>query len=151
MPFLKTNSKAYRQRIRTYLLENGADWTEVEIAKFNPYDRADLIGDATVWGRSVAADSRKALYLAQKFDSEYNYADNRKRTPNLQDRVESWLSELPTHIAYDYTSIGEVARKLHHPNKLTDEEIDKVQAQWFKHCAANLCFMWRDYGINVPA
>ena len=146
MPFLNTNTNAYRDRVREYLLSSLVDDVPSD---FNPHDTG-LIADAAKWDKTVAHDARRAAYIAGKFDSEYNYPDNRTREPNIQDRVAGWLAGLPLNIAYEYATIAEDAAKLHHPNVLTDAEIDKVQDQWFRHMAFHLCRIWRQYGLSVP-
>lgn len=79
-------------------------------------------------------DTEKAAYLWARFESEYNYADNRKRIPNLQARVAEWLSGLA--IGIEYTNAGIVAlAEQWQGRKLSDKQAQRVVDNYFNFMA----------------
>jgi len=157
MPFLNTNSTTYRRRVQEYLYADARmpdDWPEEYGAAecdLAPAGVPQLVGNPRKWRTAPAVLAYRALYLAQRFDAEYNYEGNRRRYPNLQDRVAYWLSGLAINVAYTYADIEVLAREWHSPNTLTDAEVERCVDQWFKHLALHILRAWRAYGIEVKA
>ena len=92
-------------------------------------------------------DTEKAAYLWARFESEYNYADNRKRIPNLQARVAEWLSGLAINIEYRNAGIVALAEKWQ-GRTLTDKQAERVIDNYFSFMAFKLMQLWRAYGIK---
>lgn len=54
-------------------------------------------------GYAVVESDRDALKLFfDSFNTQYNYEDNKRRIPNLQERIAEWLQGLPDTCAIDY-------------------------------------------------
>lgn len=79
-------------------------------------------------------DAEKTAYLWARFESEYNYANNRKRIPNLQARVAEWLSGLAIGIAYTNTDIVALAEEWQ-DCKLSDKQAQRVIDNYFSFMA----------------
>lgn len=118
---LKTNSNAYKAKVYAYFCEStyGFEGNEAECA-------------AHIWNR---------------FNSQYNYSDNRDRIPNLQERVAEWLSGLPLNIAHCRSDILEIA-ELWSETSYTDKQAERVIDNWFGFMALNLIGLWERHGIN---
>lgn len=93
-------------------------------------------------------DSDKAAYLWARFESEYNYADNRERIPNLQARVAEWLSGLA--IGIEYTNAGIVAlAEEWQGRKLSDKQAERVINNYFSFMAFKVMQLCKAHGINI--
>lgn len=90
--------------------------------------------------------SNRARHMWERFDSEYNYSQNRIRIPSLQLRVAEWLSGLAINIEYTYCDIIARAEQWHE-TKLTDKQADAIIDQWFKFLAMSLIQMWNKHGV----
>jgi transglutaminase-like putative cysteine protease len=73
---MRTNTNAYKALIRAHILTGVYDYE----------------GEDT--------EAARAAWIFDRFKSEYDYPNNRKRIPNNQARVAEWLSGLPLNIAY---------------------------------------------------
>lgn len=93
-------------------------------------------------------DPDKAAYLWARFESEYNYADNRKRIPNLQARVAEWLSGLA--IGIEYTNAGIVAlAEQWQGRKLSDKQAQRVIDNYFNFMAFKVMQLCKAHGVNI--
>jgi hypothetical protein len=92
-------------------------------------------------------DAAKARHIWARFDSEYNYPENRQRTPNTQARVAEWLSGLPLQIAFADWEIIELSEKWQ-GKTLTEAQKDRALANWFGLLAFNLLAIWKENGID---
>lgn len=119
-----TNTKAFRATVHAYLAQSILDYT----------------GEDT--------ESARAAYIWQRFDSEYNYSDNVRRYPSLQERVAQWLQGLPLNIAYTYCDIIALAEQWHEC-KLTEKQADAVIERYFSFMAFRLIQLWEKHGIDV--
>lgn len=83
-----------------------------------------------------------AKHICERFESEYNYKQNRQRLPNLQNRVAEWLAGLPLNIDYTYAGIIATAEKWH-DCKLTESQADMICERWFAFLAMRLLQLWK--------
>lgn len=119
------NSKAARETIFRYILDSAQD---CEAENMN--------------------DTEKAAYLWARFESEYNYANNRKRIPNLQARVAEWLSGLAIGIEYRNAGIVALAEQWQ-GRKLTDKQADRVIDNYFNFMAFKVMQLCKAHGVNI--
>lgn len=92
-------------------------------------------------------EAERVARILEKFESEYNYPESRKRTPNLQARVAEWLSGLPLNIDYSYPDIKATAESWHEC-QLTEKQIDRVRENWFNFLAFKTLQMWQAHGLR---
>lgn len=57
---------------------------------------------ATDNGLTFETDKKALEFFFATFEKEYNYQNNKRRYPNLQERLSSWLRGLPSCISIDY-------------------------------------------------
>ena len=98
---LRTNTKKYQENFKTYILE--------------VIESEDLPQD-------IKTDKDKVNFIFERFDSEYNYANNIRRTPNFQLRFAEWLQGLAVNLPYNYNDIIELAKKLLETDQLKNED-----------------------------
>ena len=98
---LKTNTKKYQENFKTYFLE-------VIESEYLPQD--------------IKTDKDKVNFIFERFDSEYNYANNIRRTPNFQLRFAEWLQGLAVNLPYNYNEIIDLAKKLLETDQLKNED-----------------------------
>lgn len=126
---MKTNTNAYKALIRAHILESIYD-----------YEGED-------------SERAKAEWIFNKFAREYDYPDNRKRTPNDQARVAEWLAGLPLNIAYSNYDIIKLYEAWHGEtigdDKAGDAKADRIIANWFNHVAFHLIKLWEDHGLKL--
>lgn len=110
-----TNSKQFKQMVFNYLADSLYDFE----------------GDYL----------ERVARIKEKFTVEYDYPDNRRRTPNKQDRIAEWLAGLPLSI--DYSNVDIIARaEQWHETKLTDKQAEKIVDNWFNFLAFKTLQMW---------
>ena len=97
---LRTNTKKYQENFKNYIL--------------SVIDSGDLPKD-------IKTDKEKVNFIFERFNSEYNYANNIRRTPNFQLRFAEWLQGLAINLPYNYNDIIELAKKLLETDKLKNE------------------------------
>jgi hypothetical protein len=117
-----TNTKQFRETVFNYLCESLYDFDGTQ------------------------ADCAKRL--RERFEREYNYPDSKRREPNNQARVASWLSGLPINIACYYSEIIEVSESWHECG-LTDAQKDHVCENWFNFLAFKTLQLWDKHGIAL--
>ena len=71
--------------------------------------------------KDIKTDKEKVNIIFERFNSEYNYANNIRRTPNFQLRFAEWLQGLAINLPYNYNDIIELAKKLLETDKLKNE------------------------------
>lgn len=115
---IKTNSKAYRERIYAEILD--AINFEVE---------GKYIEDLT--------PKQKIDYLFATFDSEYNNEYNKRRYPNHQERLAQWLMGLPSciHLPTWSDDILEFAAKVHGISKVPENKQSIIIQGFYNHMA----------------
>ena len=68
------------------------------------------------------------------FDSEFNFQNNKKIYPNLQNRFSEYLQGLPSSmsVAYSYCDILDFARQIGSLREnATEEQEDKILSNWW--------------------
>jgi len=76
--------------------------------------------------------------VCEAFNSEYNYADNKKRYPNLQLRFSEWLMGLPSAFSVEYRNFAilELAVKWGAlPENASEAKQGKIIENWFPFAA----------------
>lgn len=124
-----TNTKQFRNTVYAYLTDSAYSFDETGLPD---------------------TQANRASHIWERFDSEYNYSQNRARYPSTQARVASWLSGLPLHIDYTYCDIITRAEQWHDCT-LTDKQRDMVCERWFDFLAMKMLQMWQLYGIDPHA
>ena len=97
---LRTNTKKYQENFKNYFLE---------VIKSQ-----DLPED-------IKTDKEKVNFIFDRFNSEYNHANNIRRQPNFQLRFAEWLQGLAINLPYNYNDIIELAKKLLETDQLKNE------------------------------
>ena len=97
---LRTNTKKYQENFKNYFLE---------VIKSQ-----DLPED-------IKTDKEKVNFIFERFNSEYNHANNIRRQPNFQLRFAEWLQGLAINLHYNYNDILELAKKLLETDQLKNE------------------------------
>lgn len=95
-------------------------------------------------------ESDVIAHTFNRFQSEYNYAQNRIRIPNTQARVAEWLSGLALSVAYTYHDIIVLSEQWHGCT-LSEKERDRACKQWFSMLAMHLMRAWRKQGLHPYA
>ena len=97
---LRTNTKKYQENFKNYFLE---------VIKSQ-----DLPED-------IKTDKEKVNFIFDRFNPEYNHANNIRRQPNFQLRFAEWLQGLAINLPYNYNDIIEIAKKLLETDQLKNE------------------------------
>ena len=97
---LRTNTKKYQENFKKYFLEviKGEDLPE-----------------------DIKTDKEKVNFIFERFNSEYNHANNIRTQPNFQLRFAEWLQGLAINLPYNYNDILELAKKLLETDQLKNE------------------------------
>ena len=123
---MKTNSKAFRSQVQAHILAGLYDYDGPE------------------------TEAARARRIWDKFQSEYNYPENKRRIRNTQERVAEWLAGLPLNI--EYTNGGIIAlSESWHGEKHSDKTAERVIENWFSLLAFNCLALWERNGINPHA
>tara|TARA_R110000787_G_scaffold70574_2_gene156804 strand:- start:4561 stop:4947 length:387 start_codon:yes stop_codon:yes gene_type:complete len=113
---MNTNTNHYKERVRNYIINNIN-----EIEENN-------------------TDKKKLVYLLHTFDVEFNYANNKQRIPNLQNRLADWLNGSPYAIStptYYYDMI-EDTKQIHNTEVLTEKETEIICNNFYNHIALHI-------------
>ena len=83
-------------------------------------------------GESFADDADAVRYVWERFNDEYNNAQNKRICPNLSERVGQWLQGLPScvGIAYTCADIIEIGRGWGYCQ--TERKAEQFCADWFR-------------------
>lgn len=105
--------------------------------EFHALVRSHLIAGA--YDCEGMTESDIIAHTFKRFESEYNYTQNRQRIPNLQARVAEWLSGLALSVAYNYCDIIALAEQWHETT-LHDKDRNRARYHWqaathHSHCA----------------
>lgn len=125
---VKTNSKEFNAKMYAYILE--------------------CINSEDIEFRD---DKDKLAFLSVKFDSEYNNAYNKKRYPNLQNRLVNWFTGLPSCFNVDFENyrILELAKEWGSlANDATDKQENRVLENWFNLVAFKVLQLAKKHNIN---
>jgi len=83
------------------------------------------------------------------FDSEYNYDNNKKRYPNLQDRLSEYLQGLPYGFDLCYNwQILDFAAQVHELPKVPENKEKIILKNIYSHCAMMILRLGDDYIIK---
>ena len=96
---LRTNTKKYQENFKNYFLE---------VIKSQ-----DLPED-------IKTDKEKVNFIFERFNSEYNHANNIRRQPNFQLRFAEWLQGLAINLPYNYNDIIDYVQRV---KKGTDQSV----------------------------
>lgn len=129
----RTNTKEFMNIVTTYIID-AISWDGYDI---------DL---------SEATDKEKLQFVADRFDNQYNYPQNKIIFPNIQDRLADWLKGLPSVINIDFENyrILELAREWgtleEHAN---ERQEDKIIANWFNFISFKILQVMRKHDIYL--
>jgi hypothetical protein len=123
---MKTNTNQYRNSINKLIVK----WCDGETC--------------------IETEEQAAQYLFDRFRSEYDYVQNRKRTPDNQRRVAEWLSGLPIGIPFWYADILETAMRLHDVSELSEKQESHIVENWFDHVALFILRLWEKHNLSLP-
>lgn len=110
---LNPNSKKFKEKVVAHLLE----------CSFGSFD--DSYGDTLDFN-----EANVVKHLLGRFVVEANYANNRKRIPNHQDRLVDWLLGLAINVEYYYV------------------EMRKIVADWYEISFEETIDKWADDVIS---
>lgn len=125
---VKTNSKEFNAKMYAYILE--------------------CINSEDIDFRD---DKDKLAFLSVQFDAEHNHAYNKKRYPNLQNRLADWFRGVPSCFNIDFANhrIIEIAKEFGSlANDATDKQEDKVLENWFNLVAFKVLQLAKKHNIN---
>lgn len=135
----KTNSTPYINDIREMILDN----IETEgLEKYFNEEKYNIIPLRT---------KMKLKYVLDRFNSEYNYKNNKLRYPNLELRFSEWLMGLPSviYVPFNYFDIIETNKKLHNVKEFTKEQENRLIERNFHHWATHILRYARDMKIDL--
>lgn len=108
---LKTNSKQY--------VNNFKNEIEKLIQNYSDYDKVKTLNG-----------------FLDCFNNEHNFERNKKRLPNLQNRLADWLQGAPYWFDFIYYSdIIEFTEKLHNCKIIDEKMQSKITKNFYTHCA----------------
>ena len=94
-----------------------------------------------------ASDKERVQYFFECFEDEYNYPYNKKRYPNMQERISEYLRGLPSciYIAFENYKIAEIG-KMWGYCKTERKEADFIN-NWFDYIAFRLIQLKKYFGL----
>ena len=110
----------------------------IEIEIINAID--ELEGNTT---------EQKLQTMIDRFDSEYNYANNKLRTPIRQQRFAEWLQGGAIDIPLYWSEVNEMAKRVHETDLITDFEFEKIHDNYFSHMAYHSLRVAEKFNINL--
>ena len=126
MTLLKTNTNFYKGRIANYIIDR-------------------------IQAPHKNSPKEKLVQLLHHFDVEHNFANNKKRMPNLQDRLQYYLNCAPfiINLPVYYTDIIADCTKLHKAKALSEQEEVTLCNNYHKHLAYHILKLAEHYKINL--
>lgn len=125
---IKTNSKLFNDQIFKYIL--------------------DCINSEEI---ELKNDKDKIAFLSVQFDCEYNNTYNKKRYPNLQNRLSNWFMGLPSSFNIDFANyrILEIAKDFNSlPQDASEKQENDVLNNWFNLVAFKVLQLAKKNNIN---
>jgi hypothetical protein len=108
---LKTNSKQY--------VNNFKNEIDLLMKNYEEYDKVKTLNG-----------------FLDCFNNEHNFENNKKRLPNLQNRLADWLQGAPYWFDYTYRYEQITFAEKIHECKITDEKLQsKITENFYNHCA----------------
>lgn len=105
---------------------------------------------ATDEGKEFDTDAEALQFFFDCFEQEFNYQYNKRRFPNLAERIGEWLRGLPSccNIAYDNYSILMLGIKWGVLSSTEDKKADKFIENFFNGCSYRILQAAQKVGIN---
>lgn len=126
---MRTNSNAFKAIMNEYLFHALND-IDSELSTYNEV----------------------ANYSYNRFKSEFCHEYERKRTPNLQNRLSEYLQCLPFQIDFENYKILELAKEWSQlPSNATEKQEDKILANWWNFISYQILKFWERNGLNTCA
>lgn len=100
-------------------------------------------------GIEFETDLDKIRFFFECFNTEFNYIQNRKRYPNLQDRIANYLQGLPSCFAIIYWNDEIIAKGQEWGYCQTERKSEKFVDNWFKMIAFRLVQIANKVGYNL--
>lgn len=126
---MKTNTKEFNNIYFQYILDS------IQFEDFDPKN-----------------DKEKMELFWVTFDQEKNYENNKKRIPNLQDRVADWLQGLPscTKLKFSNWEILELAVSQGSlPENYTEKQGDRITENYWNFTAFKIIQLSKKLGVDV--
>jgi hypothetical protein len=122
---LNTNTNFYKARLRNYLL------TRIQ--------------------SEVSSNKQKLFLVLNAFDVEYNNENAKKRTPNLQDRLQGWLNCAPyiINLPVYYKDIIADCAWLHKVKTMSGSMQVTMCNNYHRHIAFHLLKYAKELNINL--
>jgi hypothetical protein len=127
MKTLKTNTKEFNEMYFKYILES------INFEDFDPKN-----------------DKEKMELFWVDFDQRANFENNKKRIPNLQDRIADFLRGIPYNFKFANHEILEMAvnqRSL--PENYTEKQADRILENYWNFTALKIMQLSKKLGIDV--
>jgi hypothetical protein len=104
---------------------------------------------ATDEGKEFATDLEKIAFFFECFNSEFNYIQNRKRYPNLTDRIANYLQGLPSCFNIDYWNdeIEKIGKDWGYCQ--TEKKAEKFVSNWWCMIAYRIIQIANKVGYNL--
>jgi hypothetical protein len=110
MTLIKTNTNEFKSRFKNHFEAEFKELTDGYINSVNEF--------------------------LQAFDNEANFENNKKRIPNLQDRLADWLTGQPYGFSYSYTHEQvELAKVLYKVDELPKQTEETISKNFYNFCA----------------
>ncbi|HXS59730.1 MAG TPA: hypothetical protein VN703_02840 [Candidatus Sulfopaludibacter sp.] len=91
-----------------------------------------------------------AKYSYERFNGEYNHDYNKKRLPNLQNRVADYLQGLPFQLEFENYRIIELAKKWEQlPKNADDRQEDKILNNYWNFMAFQILKFWKANSMDI--
>lgn len=127
MKTINTNSKAFKQVYFQYILDS------INFEDFDPKN-----------------DKERMELFWVDFDQRANYPSNKKRTPNLQNRIEDFLQGLPYDFKFASHEILEMAVSQGSLNPdYTEKQADRILSNYWNFTAFKIIQLSQSLGINT--
>ena len=90
-------------------------------------------------------------FFFEWFKNEYNYPHNKKRFPNLQDRIADCLRGLPSYISIDFYPHAIIENGKNWGLCNTDKKENEFVENWFSFIALRLIQIANKVGYNIAS
>jgi len=105
---------------------------------------------ATDEGKEFKTDAEALQFFFDTFEEEYNYQNNKRRWPNLAERIGAYLQGLPSCCNIDYTdhSILLLGVKWGVLSSTDDKKANKFLKDFFPVCGVRILQAAQKVGLN---
>lgn len=113
------------------------EWDQIN---FNYIESCIMDNESIFQSYEVTTESLtdRVKFVLDCFNSEYNYINNKKRYPNLSNRIGDWFMGLPSVINIDFENykIIEIGKQMGVLSQdATEKQEDKFLESWFTYNA----------------